>query len=209
MRKQRQSVRKQRQSVSRRRAKRASLKRFKSNEDKFRELLIFIAARSGKDPHFGAIKQNKLLFYCDFLAYLKLGKPITGQEYFALRQGPAPRYGERIRKEMVNAGEIAIQKTGGQTRTVALREAKVKIFSPEEVALVTEVLQVYRSSSGSELSEKSHRFTGWYLAKEREPIPYAVALVGNRLPTHSEIQRGPVLEAMAAACLTDNAAQTA
>jgi hypothetical protein len=110
---------------------------------------------------------------------------------------------------MVNAGEIAIQKTGGQTRTVALREAKVKIFSPEEVALVTEVLQVYRSSSGSELSEKSHRFTGWYLAKEREPIPYAVALVGNRLPTHSEIQRGPVLEAMAAACLTDNAAQTA
>ena len=203
-------MRKQIKSASRRRVKRASLTRFKSNDDKFRELLIFIAARSGKDPHFGAIKQNKLLFYCDFWAYLKLGKPITGQAYFALEQGPAPRYGERIRKEMVDAGEIAIQKTGGQTRTVALREAKVKIFSPEEVALITEVLQVYRSSSGSELSERSHKFTGWYLAKEKETIPYAVALVGKRLPTHSEIQHGIVLEATAAACLIpDNAAQTA
>src|ERR1700675_328558 len=124
-------MRKQRKSVSRRRVKAASLKRFKSNDDKFRELLIFIAARSEKDPHFGAIKQNKLLFYCDFLAYLKLGKPITGQEYFALEQGPAPRYGERIRKEMVDAREIAIDNKSGQTRTVALREARVKIFSPE------------------------------------------------------------------------------
>jgi hypothetical protein len=203
------TMRKQRKSVSKRGVKRATVARLKANDDKFRELLIFIAARSGKDPHFGAIKQNKLLFYCDFLAYLKLGKPITGQEYFALRQGPAPRYGERIRKEMVRDREIAIQNTGGQTRTVALREPKYKIFSSEEVALVTEVLQAYRASSGSELSEKSHRFTGWYLAKEKEPIPYAVALVGNRLPTHSEIQRGPVLEAIAEACLADNAAQTA
>lgn len=202
------TMRKQRKSVSRRGVKRAAVARLKANDDKFRELLIFIAARSGKDPHFGAIKQNKLLFYCDFLAYLKLGRSITGQEYFALRQGPAPRYGERIRKEMVRDREIAIQNTG-QTRTVALREPKYKIFSSEEVALVTEVLQVYRASSGSELSEKSHKFTGWYLAKEKEPIPYAVALVGNRLPTHSEIQRGPVLEAIAEACLIDNATQTA
>jgi len=202
-------MRKQRKSVSRRRVKRAPLKRFKPNEEKFRELLLFIAGRSEKDPHFGAIKLNKLLFYCDFLAFLKLGEPITGQEYFALEQGPAPRYGTRIREQMVVAREIAIQKKETLTRTVALREAKVKVFSPEEVALITEVLQVYRASSGSELSEKSHKFTGWYLAKEKETIPYAVALIGKRLPTHSEIQHGMVLEATAAACLTDNAAPTA
>lgn len=206
-------MRKQRKSVSRRSAKRASVKPFKPNDEKFRELVLFIAERSEKDPRFGAIKLNKLLFYCDFLAYVKLGRPITGQEYFALKQGPAPKYGTRIREQMAAAREIATQQkettSGIQIRTVALRKANVKVFDSQEVALITDVLQTYRASSGSELTEKTHRFTGWYLAKEREDIPYAVALVGKRPPIHSEIQYGIMLEATAADCLARNARQSA
>ncbi|HYU45770.1 MAG TPA: Panacea domain-containing protein [Terriglobales bacterium] len=202
---------KQTKSQTRRRPKRASVKVIKPNDQKFRELLLFIAERSENDPQYGAIKLNKLLFYSDFLAYLKLGKPITGQEYFALRQGPAPRYGTRIREEMIAAGEIALQKKERadriQTRTVALRPPNYKVFSSEEIALVTQVLQDCRASSGSELSEKSHKFAGWSLAKEKETIPYAVALVGNRLPTHDEIQHGVILQATAEACLAEHAAR--
>jgi len=203
----------QTKSKTRRRPKRASAKLIKPNDEKFRELLLFIAERSEKDPHFGAIKVNKLLFYCDFLAYLTLGQPITGHEYFALKQGPAPKYGTRIRQQMIADGEIAIQRketvAGTQIRTVALRQPNPKVFSSEEVALITQVLQEYRASSGSELSERSHKFAGWSLAKEKESIPYAVALVGNRLPTHDEIQRGVVLQATAEACLADHAARQA
>lgn len=179
----------------------------KPNDEKFRELLLFIAERSENDPHFGAIKLNKLLFYCDFLAYQKLGASITGQEYFALRQGPAPRYGTRIREQMKADDEIAIQKKENQTRVIALRESNPKVFLPEEIALITKVLEEYRASTGSELSEKSHKFAGWKLAKEKEPIPYAVALVGNRLPTHDEIQRGIRLQPVAEACLAEHAAR--
>jgi len=206
-------MRKLRKSSAKSRLKKPLLRHFKPNDDKFRELVIFIAERSESDPHFGAIKLNKLLFYCDFLAYLKLGKPITGQPYFKLEQGPAPRYGTRIREQMVNAREIGSQRkktiNGIQVRTVALRPANPDVFSSPEIALITEVLQTYRASSGSELSEKSHKFAGWYLADDKETIPYAVALVGNRLPMHSEIQKGITLEATAAACLTDHASQTA
>jgi len=198
------------QSRSRRRPKQASVQAIKPNDEKFRELVLFLAARSENDPRCGAIKLNKLLFYCDFLAYLKLGKPITGHEYFKLRQGPAPRYGTRIRRQMEAAKEIAVQKrvttAGIQDRTVALREPKYKVFSSDEIALVTQVLQDYRASSGSDLSEKTHRFAGWILAKEREPIPYSVALVGNRPPTHEEIQRGIRLQPIAEECLARNAA---
>jgi hypothetical protein len=203
----------QTKSKTRRRPKRASVKQIKPNDEKFRELLLFIAERSEKDPHFGAIKVNKLLFYCDFLAYLKLGKPITGHEYFALKQGPAPKYGTRIRQEMIAAGEIATQRketvAGTQIRTVALRQSNPKVFSSEEVALITQVLQEYRTSTGSELSERSHKFAGWSLAKEKESIPYAVALVGNRFPTHDEIQRGIILQSTAEACLAEHAARGA
>lgn len=185
--------------------------RITPNENKFRELLLFIARRSEGDPRFGAIKLNKLLFYSDFLAYLELGHPITGQPYFALENGPAPRYLVRVREQMVKSKEIAIaRKTtfdGVQERVLALREPDPNKFTPAEIALVTKVLDGCRSQSGTELSELSHRFAGWRLAGQKEDIPYEVALVGNRPPTPAEKSYGITLEAIAASCLTENAAR--
>jgi hypothetical protein len=183
--------------------------RITPNENKFRELLIFIARRSEGDPRFGAIKLNKLLFYSDFLAYLELGYPITGQPYFALENGPAPRYLVRVREQMVRSKEIAISRkatlSGVQERVLALREPDPNKFKPAEIALVTKILDICRGQSGTELSELSHRFAGWRLAADKETIPYEVALVGNRRPTHSEKRYGVQLEALAMQCLTEGA----
>jgi hypothetical protein len=183
--------------------------RITPNETKFRELMLFIARRSEGDPLFGAIKLNKLMFYSDFLAYLQLGKPITGQEYFALENGPAPRYMVRMRDQMVRSKEIAISRKstldGVQERVVALRDPDPDKFEPAEIALVTQILELCCGKSGSELSEFSHKFAGWRLADDKETIPYEVALVGNRRPTHSETQYGIHLEALAAQCLAEGA----
>lgn len=183
--------------------------RIAPNENKFRELLLFIARRSKGDPRFGVIKLNKLLFFSDFLAYLELGHPITGQPYFALENGPAPRYLVRVRDQMVKSKEIAISKertlSGVHERVLALREPDPNKFTPAEIALVTRVLDVCRNQSGTELSELSHRFAGWRLAADKEDIPYEVALVGNRRPTHSEKLHGVQLEALATQCLTEGA----
>jgi hypothetical protein len=86
---------------------RKSVPRIKPDDSKFRELILLIARESEGDPRFGSIKLNKLLFYADFVAYQHLGKPITGQEYFALPQGPAPRYMVPIREKMEADGDIA------------------------------------------------------------------------------------------------------
>jgi len=191
----------------RKRMAKAKAPSIRPNERKFRELMIFIARRSESDPYFGAIKLNKLLFYSDFLAYLKLGKPITGQEYFALANGPAPRYMVPIRDRMISDGDIAVQKketySGVQERTIALREPEVRQFTPQEIDLVTRVILNFSKRTGVELSEISHKFAGWQWAAEKETIPYAVALVGNRPPTRNEVLRGMKLEATAAACLAE------
>jgi uncharacterized phage-associated protein len=183
--------------------------RIKPNEEKFRELLLFIARRSENDPRFGAIKLNKLLFYSDFLAYLKLGHPITGQEYFALENGPAPRYLVRVREQMEKSKEIAVSRkttfSGVHERVLALRDPDPNKFEPAEIDLVTQVLEMCKGSSGAELSELTHRFAGWKLAGHKEKIPYEVALVGNRPPTHSEKQYGLKLETLATECLTEGA----
>ena len=61
------------------------------DDEKFKELVLYIARKSECDPRFGATKLNKLLFFSDFLAFKRLGSPITGQTYFKLDHGPAPR----------------------------------------------------------------------------------------------------------------------
>lgn len=79
------------------------------NDEKLKELILYLADRSNNDEKFGATKLNKLLFYADFLAYVYLGTSITGQEYQVLDQGPAPRRLVPVRESMKANEEIAIR----------------------------------------------------------------------------------------------------
>lgn len=45
---------------------------------RLRELMLFVADRCRGGRNFGVTKLNKILFYCDFSAFARLGKPITG-----------------------------------------------------------------------------------------------------------------------------------
>jgi hypothetical protein len=184
--------------------------RIQPNDNKFRELMLLIARKSEGDPRFGALKLNKLLFYSDFLAYLTLDSPITGQEYFALENGPAPRYMVRLRDQMAAKGDIALRKketvSGTQARTFALREPNLSQFTASEVDLVDNVVRFFWNQAGTEMSDLTHRFPGWKLAAYKETIPYNVALVGDRAPTDAERKFGVTLEALAASCLAEGSA---
>jgi hypothetical protein len=182
------------------------------NEAKLRELIIYIATLSEKDDAFGAIKLNKLLFRADFNAYLQSGKPITGVEYFALENGPAPRPMKRLLSAMQKRGEIAIRKKDffgkEQHRVLPLRSADLsRFFSVDEINLVFVLIQRYWGESGTSMSKESHEFLGWSSAKLKETIPYRVALVSNREPTLDEIRRGLELQPLAEAALARNAAR--
>jgi hypothetical protein len=174
------------------------------SENRLFELVVLLASRSKDDPKFGSIKLNKLLFYCDYISYLILGQPITGQEYFALPNGPALRHKARFWNVMEKRKVIAVRKepTFFDTEreiTLALREPNVALFSSEQLDVIYRVLEQCRDKDGTELSELTHRFPGWRLSRERETIPYSIALVGNRKPRPEEVAYGMELEAEAIA----------
>jgi uncharacterized phage-associated protein len=169
------------------------------DDRKFYELVVLLADRSKDDPLFGAIKLNKLLFYCDFLAYALLGKPITGQEYFALQNGPAPRHKVVHWDKMVRRKDIAIRRESTRFDnerevTLALRDPDVTVFTSPELDIVYKVLAHSKDMAGSDLSKITHKFPGWELAREKEVIPYPVALVGNRHPTPAELKYARALQ---------------
>ncbi len=163
------------------------------SDHKFRELVLYIAAKSETDPHFGATKLNKILFYSDFLAYRTLGSSITGQKYQKLEFGPAPKAVVPVLREMEEEGICAQSERTHygrtQRRVVALREASLAAFSAEEIDLVRDVIAELWSLTGSEVSDLSHQFVGWQAAGLGEEIPYGTVWIDPPRPLTPEEDR--------------------
>jgi hypothetical protein len=171
------------------------------NDDKLRELILLISEWSQVDPKFGAIKLNKLLFHADFSSFLTYGHAITGQEYFKLPQGPAPRRLKLLTENMKNVGEFAWQEVPYhghiQKKPIALRPADPNKFTGPEVIIVRQTVEKFWSMTATEISEQSHLFLGWKAARLKETIPYSTALVSRRPPSEHERQRGLALKGLA------------
>ena len=152
--------------------------------EKFKELILYIAQESEFDPNFGATKLNKILFFCDFLAYRAHGRSISGQRYFKLPYGPAPRALKPALNELV-AEEACIEIERGhfghpQKRIIVRREANLEaFFTATEVALVASVIRALWDNSAQEVSELSHHFIGWQVAELHEDIPFETIFMGD------------------------------
>ncbi|MFW6195515.1 MAG: Panacea domain-containing protein [Chloroflexota bacterium] len=163
---------------------------------KFRELLIYLAEQSRDDPRFGAVKLNKLMYYCDFIAYWRLGQPITGATYQKLSEGPAPRELLSERAGLLDRGEINLETapyfTYVQQRVAPApdRTADISVFNQDELAIIHEVLQELRGLNGREVSERSHGEPGWLLSNDGEDIPYFTAWLSSEPLTAEEEEFG-------------------
>src|ERR1035437_5992274 len=183
--------------------------RQKPNDDKLRELVLYVATASEGDEPFGKVKLNKILFFADFEAYLRFGRSITGHEYQKLAQGPAPRallpLFPGLCKPAQPDDNLAVRVNDyygrNQERPFALRVPNTKKFAPEELRLVDDLVKKFRGKNAKQMSERSHMFTGWQVAKLGETIPYHQALIGLRLPGAEQQRIAASLEPLARACL--------
>lgn len=173
---------------------------------RFEELILLLAKLSEEDEHFGATKLNKLLFYCDFLAYAHLGAPLTGAPYQKLEYGPAPRPLKPTLAKLVREGRLAEEQRDRfslqQKRPVALREADRSLFSEDEIELIESMVAKFRSESATAISDLSHQLPGWKLARKGETIPYGTVRLGTRAATPAEVEYAKSLVGVAKAAVT-------
>lgn len=161
--------------------------------ERFRELIVYISSKCAEDSGFGATKLNKVLFYSDFEAFRRFGRPLTGLPYFRLKNGPAPQWLLPIRRDLIDEGAIRLEQepAGGgfiQDRTIAQREAFLDLFSKSEIALVDSVIDRLWAKSAGAVSEESHG-VAWATRADREPIPYEAAYLSNDKMTDDEMGR--------------------
>lgn len=162
-------------------------------EEKFRELILYIARECESHPFFGATKLNKILFFSDFIAYKATGRSITGAAYMALEYGPVPRKLVPVREDMLLNGDITIEQSGSQTRVVPTRAPDLEYFSAGERKIVDYVIGALEFQDAESVSELSHRFAGYKAAWAETlvtgkwgTIPYEAVHVSNTPPNQSE-----------------------
>lgn len=156
------------------------------NRRKFKELILHLADQSGDDPGFAATKLNKLMYFCDFEAFRRLGRPITGANYQKLEWGPAAREFLPLHEELLRDewARIERRRRGEHEQAVTVSAgADTSVFDPEELAIIADVVAALRPYDAGGVSEVSHLHSpGWAAADEFEVIPYETARISTKRP---------------------------
>lgn len=165
---------------------------------RLRELMLFVADRCAEDTNFGVTKLNKILYYCDFLAFAKLSTPITGISYNKLPYGPVPTAAQIVRDEMRREGEIVITQEGSvsfrRSRVIPVREADLGLFSGPQVALIDSVIEALSDANAKELTEITHG-NAWKAIPYHDKIPYEFAFISDKPYTEEDVARANELVA--------------
>lgn len=166
-----------------------------SDTRKLEELIVYITGKSYGDKHFGSVKLNKVLLNADQFYFARTGKSISGQAYKKHAQGPVPKDMVEAMNRLKEANAVSVRQlpaARGFTRNAifATRAADLTMFSAEEIAFLTEVVEDLKDVNCSVLSEESHG-AAWQNADLYEELPLGSIFYPSRYEaTEGDRQRG-------------------
>jgi uncharacterized phage-associated protein len=147
------------------------------NYEKFRTTVHVVCAACA-DSALGRVKLHKILYFADFLRYLKTGEPLTGEDYLKQKFGPTARHLNKALRELEEmcALKIETQPFHGYVKYAftSLRTPETNQLSADEIALLDEVIDFVCRQTATQISEFSHA-EPWALVDMGERIPYFAA----------------------------------
>jgi hypothetical protein len=153
---------------------------FKTDDQKFRDLIVYVASQTMDDPEFASTKMEKALWHIDFRCFKHNGSPATGARYVKFRHGPVPICYKSILQQMINERLVAEApcEIGGNSakKVVALNTPDLSRFTADEISIADKVLSEFRRMTARQISALSHDHIGYKSVGEMQTIPYGTAL---------------------------------
>ncbi|MBU1088306.1 SocA family protein [Patescibacteria group bacterium] len=154
---------------------------FKLNENKYKNVILYLTKKIGKGSVWGKKKMYKLLYFLDFDFFEKYEKPITGDIYHKLQMGPAPSYFDAMVAELKKDKLLKVSKgKSGQGYNdayvyKALKNPDLSVFSDGELDMLKRIVKKYGNKNGTELEKLTHKEAPYLAVDEGEEIPLELA----------------------------------
>lgn len=127
--------------------------------DRLGALLHYIIAAVPPDL-LGAVKLNKVAWFADRDAFIRMGRTISGREYIKLERGPVPSGVEVELDHLKRSGAIVERRVNvvdySRREFEAAAPADASAFSADERSIIDDVISFVRDKSAAEISEISH-----------------------------------------------------
>lgn len=125
---------------------------------------------------------NKLLFYADFLNYKTATVSLTGTAYRRLDYGPVPAGYDGLLSKMESEGLVEREEkvfpkgfTGYYYKLGPASESIQVELTKHEKDVLSVVANEFKTSTATEISERSHKENAWLNTKDKELISYIEA----------------------------------
>ncbi len=146
----------------------------KFNLDKLINLILILS-----DKGILKTKLLKEMFYCDFLAYKKIGSSITGLEYAKFQYGPVPENFESILNTLITSDMINydIEYENSYECHYITRKKKIneREFTTTELKIINQIKEYFKDYNSREIVNFSHKEKAFTETKEFNEISYDYA----------------------------------
>jgi uncharacterized phage-associated protein len=170
---------------------------FRFDSEKLVQALAYLA--HAKLRRLDKLKCAKLLYFSDKYHLLKYGRPILGDVYYCLENGPIPSASLNLMNSAIAPIKIrgvkfpflelfdeylSVDKTKKYPEFVSKRPPDLTVFSRSEVEALKATVEAYGRCSPWQLRELSHKDPTWTIPESgriggRAEIPYALFFEGQ------------------------------
>lgn len=152
------------------------------DKEKAVEALVYIAS---KFPGVGRFHAAKILYFAELGHLREYGRPIVGDRYIAMDNGPVPSFAYDVLKGTVHPDDKPIVEGALRPASAARyptynagRVANLDFFSPTDIECLDAAIAHCRQRSFGEISDETHKHPAWTRAAENGPIDYSDMLDG-------------------------------
>lgn len=166
-------------------------------QEKFINALLFFGKKT--DPEkFGITKLLKLLFLSDFLHFKKYGRPILGDVYFHLPQGPVPSISYGLFNDTFQIGQdtdlkkvarIVPEQVGDFKlgRIEPLKDPSLDVFSESDLEIMEHIAKKFYRKTGTDMVKDIHKIPFVKDGAEGKKVDYKVVLKSENDQVYTEM----------------------
>lgn len=146
------------------------------------EALVYVAAKVGQVSRFNAAK---ILYFADREHLRTYGRPVTGDYYVAMDNGPVPSFVYDVLKQAVRPADRAL--VAGALEPVegchvpkvrALRKPNMDVFSVSDIECLDYGIEHVGNRSFGSVSDETHQHAAWKNAPDNGKMAFADMLEG-------------------------------